>query len=157
MAGDSLEGVGTTRSVALVAAGRAKDIEGTWCPADLYAGKLFRLAYQHACENYEEVFILSPKNELVETSELHPTYRRFIFELSETDRMLWGRRVVNALIGQFPHDTLDITFYAGSMFVEAIDRAIREENLFWTTQDPLCGLDLWDAIAWFKEQLGGDL
>lgn len=142
-------------TVAIVASGRVKKPPGQLYRAcDLYVGRLFKLAYRHARDNYEEVYFLSPKHGLLDTHEEIEPYDYNMLHLRGERRARWGVKVVNDLMALHPMTRLDIVFFAGPSYVEAVTTAVNQDAILWTTEDPLRGLDLWDRMAWFQNELG---
>lgn len=137
-------------TVALVGCGKLKAKE-TRLAKELYIGLPFRLAMRHALETADDVHILSAMHGLLDPYSQVVPYDYSMAELPPEKHIWWGRRVLWDLRTAYPMRRLKIVFYAGQQYIRPIMRAVTAEANYWTFEDPLKGLDLFQRIRWFKE------
>ena len=150
-------GVVSMRALALVGCGKQKLITLEKVMArDLYVGRLFRAAFDHALRTADDVLILSALHALVEPTNRLSPYDFTMTQMLISEQIAWGRAVVHALKAHYPLTPLRITFYAGQQYIRPVMRAVGDspagELNYWSFEDPLKGLDLFERLAWFKEQ-----
>lgn len=144
---------GSSLKVALVGCGKRKKPTTVGLPAhELYTGVPFRLAFQHARETADDVHILSALHGLVNPFSLLAPYDFSMVKLAPSKHLEWGRRVLADLRTAYPLTRLNITFYSGQQYIRPIMRAVTDEFAYWTFENPLDGLDMFERISWFKEQ-----
>jgi hypothetical protein len=138
--------------VALVGCGkRKKGVQQGWPAHELYTGMPFRLAYNHAKETADDVHILSALHGLVDPNSMLTPYDFSMVQLAPSKHLAWGRKVLDDLKVAYPMVRLKIVFYAGEQYIRPIMRAIHDEAAYWTFENPLEGLDLYQRIRWFKD------
>lgn len=139
-------------TVALVSCGKMK-AECTDLPAcELYKGLPFRLAYKHAVETADDVHILSALHGLVPPHRRLAPYDWSLMMMAPSQHIVWGRKILDDLLVAYPMRRLNIVFYAGELYIRPIMRAIHDEDRYWTFDNPLRGMDLFQRIRWFKLQ-----
>lgn len=140
-------------TVALVGCGKAK-VSGKDAvrARDLYRGVPFRLAFKHGLMTADDVHILSALYGLVDPYTHLVPYDFSMVQLPPTRHLAWGKKVLDDLRAAYPMTRLKVIFYAGQQYVRPIMRAITDESAYWTFSNPLAGLDMFERIAWFKDQ-----
>jgi len=137
--------------VALVGCGKLKADKPGLRAKDLYRGLPFRLAFKHAKATADDVHILSALHGLVDPYAMLAPYDFSMVQIPPSQHVVWGKRILNDLKAAYPMRRLRIVFYAGQQYVRPIMRAITDEDRYWTFEDPLKGLDLFERIRWFKQ------
>jgi hypothetical protein len=140
--------------VALVGCGKLK-AEGQSIPARLlYRGVPFRLAMAHAENTADDVHILSALHGLVAPDQMLAPYDFSMVQIRPSEHINWGRKILRDLLAAYPMRRLHIVFYAGMQYIRPINQAITDEHRYWTFENPLEGLDLFERIRWFKANEG---
>lgn len=147
----ALVGSGAVRQVALVGCGKRKAPTEAGLPAhQLYIGNPFRMAYRYATDTADDVHILSALHGLVHPYQTLAPYDMVITQMTMTEQREWGQNVVRSLKGAYPLTAIHITFYAGGLYVQPIVEALQPELGYWTYEDPLHGMDLFERLRFFK-------
>lgn len=140
-------------TVALVGCGKRKvATEENMPAASLYTGVPFRLAMAHALETADDVHILSTLHGLTAPHERIAPYDMVMAQLLISEQSNWGHRVVADLKECYLLTPLHIVFYAGMQYIRPILMWIGPELGYWTYENPLEGMGLFERIRWFKEQ-----
>ena len=151
----ALVGSGLPRSVGLVGCGKRKRITEGGVPARyLYIGNLFSMSISLALATADDVHILSALHGLVEPSRKLAPYDMSMTQLVASERRDWGRRVVASLKAAYPLTPIRIVFYAGGSYTRPIVEALNAEASYWSYEDPMKGLDLFQRLAWLKAEAG---
>jgi hypothetical protein len=151
----ALVGSGVCKTVALVGCGKMKAVTESGVPArDLYIGNPFRMSFRHARETSDDVHILSALHGLVDPSKLLAPYDYSMAQMFISDQRRWGVRILTELKAEYPLTPLRIIFYAGQHYVRPIMEAVTVELDYWSFENPLKGMDLFERLRWFKKQWG---
>lgn len=137
-------------TVALVGCGKMK-VKNAVQAKDLYIGVPFRLAMKHARATADDVHILSALHGLLSPFALIPPYDLSMAQLPPQKHFEWGKRVLASLRTEYPMQRLRIVFYAGKQYIRPITKMITDEDRYWTFENPLDGLDMYERIRWFKD------
>lgn len=147
----ALVGSGVARTVALVGCGKMKLVTDQNVPArDLYIGNPFKMAFRYASQTADDVHILSALHGLVAPHQRLAPYDFTMTQMFISDQRKWGVRILTELKAAYPLTCLRVIFYAGQHYVRPIMDAITNETNYWTFENPLHGLDLFERLAWFK-------
>jgi len=136
-------------TVALVGCGKQK-LEVRAKARDLYAGRLFRMSYEHAERTSDDVLILSAKHGVISPFKEIDPYDLSINQMLIHHKHQWARWVISELIMLYPLTRLRIVFYAGQAYIRPILAEASEQEAYWDFCNPLEGLDLFERMAWFK-------
>lgn len=148
---DRLEGV-VPLTVALVGCSKQKRASSAGLPAqELYAGRLFRMAFEYAKNTADDVHILSALHGLVAPHQILVPYDLSIMELLLHEQDDWGIKIVDTLFFAYPLTPLRLIFYAGYQYIRPVLKAAQNQEAYWSWETPLEGLDLFARIRWFKE------
>jgi hypothetical protein len=140
-------------TIALVGCGKAK--RGKGAPAsDLYVGSLFKLALDHAERTADDVHILSALHGLVQPFQYLEPYNMTFSRMFIHEHDHWGQRVVSDIFTNYPMTPLRIVFYAGQQYIRPFLKWSAHQMGYWTWENPLEGLDLFQRLAWFRERKG---
>lgn len=125
---------------------------------DIYAGKLFKLAFQHALETCDDVLILSALHGILPPHQLIAPYDHSTGHMLFSEHRIWGRRVVTELMCLYPHNRLSILFLAGDQYLWPVKEALEREQRIatppmWEFDTPLEGRGLTGRLDWFKVQV----
>lgn len=145
---DRREGV-SPLTIALVGCSKQKRY-GDLPAQDLYIGRLFRMAFEHALNTADDVHILSALHGLVAPHQVISPYDLSITRLLLSEQDDWGRQVVDGLFFAYPLTPLHLVFYAGYQYVRPILSAASGQEAYWTWETPLEGLDLFARLRWFQ-------
>jgi hypothetical protein len=151
---ERLTGLGRPVRVALVGCGADKR-EGRHAARDLYVGSLFRAGLGHAEATADEVLIVSAHHHLVELDQEIAAYDRSLASLRKIEREAWAERVVRDLVAHYRGVSVELTFYAGALYVDAIVGALRRwqrsgGGIAWRWSTPLAGLSVGQRLRWYK-------
>lgn len=139
--------------VALVGCGKRKASVQKGLPAkDLYTGVLFRLAFGHALKTADDVLILSALHGLICPYRVTEPYDFAMSQRTSEGREAWGNEVVSCLNAEYPMTRLHLVFYAGMQYVKPVMRALPEKKPYWTWENPLDHMDMFQRIRWLKQQ-----
>ena len=139
--------------MALVGCGKKKAVTEAGLPAhELYIGNPFRMAFSHARRTVDDVHILSALHGLVDPFQLLAPYDMGMTQMLMSEQREWGRQIVLSLRAAYPLTPLRIIFYAGAHYVRPVAAALESEKDYWTYEDPLKGMNLFQRLAWFKAQ-----
>lgn len=142
---------GSRHQVALVGCGKAKLTSGHVQAKDLYIGVPFRMAYAHALNTADDVFVLSAMHGLISPHTYLVPYDMSMVQIPPSKHLRWGQEVLAALHNMYPTERLAVTFYAGQQYVSPIMRAMTDEDCYWTFTNPLEGMGLFERLKWFKD------
>ena len=147
-----VELAGMPLTVALVSCGAFKRKEpGPHRAADLYIGRLFKLAFWHAIDHHDDVMILSALHGLVPPHQELEPYDYAMHQMTRQERGEWGKTVVGELMTHYPMTRLQLTLFAGQAYTQPVVAAISRAHIqHWGLSQPLQGLDLFERMAWFK-------
>lgn len=140
----------TPLQVALVGCGKSKSERINLLAKDLYTGIPFRMAFDHAKNTADDIHILSAMHGLLDPYVHIAPYDMTMVEILPDRHIEWGRQVLADLKAAYPLQRLAITFYAGQQYVRPIMRAITDETAYWTFNNPLEGMGLFERLKWFK-------
>jgi hypothetical protein len=151
----AIVGSGMPRNVALVSCGKAKLRTSEKVSAhQLYVGTPFKLSFQYAMATSDDVQILSALHGVLGPYELVAPYEFSMAQMFISEQALWGKRVVNALKGLYPVMHLRLIFYASRQYIRPILGAVSDEDRrYWSFEDPLQGLDMFERNTWLKRKL----
>lgn len=146
---------GVPKNVALVGCGKAKLSTTEKVHAhELYVGNPFRLSCTYATATADDVHILSALHGLLSPWDRIAPYEFSMTKMFVSEQRQWGLRVVRALKALYPLTRLRITFLAGRHYIRPIVGALTEQDRqYWTFDDPLMGLDLFQRNRWLKKKL----
>jgi len=140
-------------SVALVGCGKRKsDIQANQPAKELYTGTLFRLSIRHALATASEVHILSALHGLIFPDDRIAPYDLCMTQVPISKQSEWGRNVVAGLKEIYLLTPIHLVFYAGQQYIRPILAHLEAEQGYWTWENPLEGLDLFERVTWFKER-----
>lgn len=150
---ESLQRGRGTITVALVGCSKQKANHAGGLPAsDLYAGRLAQAGLAYARSMGWDVHFLSALHGILPPHARIAPYDLCIQRLLPSERKEWGNRVVGELLASYPLQPLDIIFLAGNAYVEPVLEAIPSQVAYWTYDEPLKGMDLFERLRWFKAQ-----
>lgn len=108
--------------IAIMSCGSKKGKEA--CPAiDLYKGVLFMKHRQWAEAFCDEIWIISAKYGLIQSSKVIDPYEISLKDFKKKDRDRWGSHVANQIRAKIPK-TEKLFFLAGAIYYEPIIRKI---------------------------------
>ena len=87
---------GDTMVIALVSCGKSK-LAHKAMACELYTGTLFKLSYEYAINNSDQVFILSAKHGLVHPNTRIEPYNETLNGKSKHDQKKWAYKVLQTL------------------------------------------------------------
>jgi hypothetical protein len=73
--------------------------------------------------------------------------------MSMTQQYEWAEGVIRELDDAYPAQPIHIQFYAGMHYIRPLVKYLPERLGFWTWENPLVGKDLFQRLAWLKENL----
>lgn len=151
----TLVGSGVPKNVALVGCGKAKLATTEKVHAhELYVGNPFRMSYAYATATADDIHILSALHGLLSPWERIAPYEFSMAQMFVSKQHEWGLRVIHALKALYPVAHLRITFLAGRHYIRPIIGALTEQDRqYWSIEDPLQGLDLFQRNWWLKKKL----
>jgi hypothetical protein len=119
---------------------------------DLYRGRLCRMGYKYAVSMGWEVHFLSALHGLVQPCDLIAPYNFSIAHLRYSEHAIWGQHVVTALLALYPLTRLHLRFFVGRAYIRPILQSLSSHAGYWTWEEPLDGLDLFERFKWFEDQ-----
>jgi hypothetical protein len=144
--------LGMPITVALVGCGKKK--RTTKCKArDMYVGSLFRLAFEYAERTADDVHIISALHGLLPPFEEIESYQLSINQMLFHQKAAWAEGIVGDLLALYPMTRLDLIFYAGNAYIRPILEAAANHERYWDMQMPLEGMDLFERLRWFRENV----
>ena len=116
----------------------------------LYTSNLFRRAKKYAETNYDDWFVLSAKNYLLEPNEKIKPYDESLSQMTSNQRMNWAKKVYTQISSKYPDPACcKFFFHAGELYRKQLINLLREKG--YVCEEPLKGLRIGEQIAWYKK------
>jgi len=141
--------------IALVGCGKAK-LDHPAPARELYTGNLFKAAFAYCEARYTQVLIISAYHGLLHPDAIIAPYDTAMTDLSNDQRVQWGRRVAYRLfypyiiryeghvLGTYPN----VEIHAGELYVKYLMPPLLERRIL--AQVPCRGLQIGERLAFYK-------